>query len=92
MRNKQAAIGFIFITLLIDVIGLGIIIPVMPSLIMELTQLPESKAAPIGGWLLSTYAVVQFFFAPIIGGLSDRFGRRPVFSFFVVAAAILLNT
>ena len=78
MKNKQAAIGFIFITLLIDVIGLGIIIPVMPALIMDLTQLPESKAAPIGGWLLSTYAVVQFFFAPIIGGLSDRFGRRPV--------------
>lgn len=78
MRNKQAAIGFIFITLLIDVIGLGIIIPVIPALIMELTDLPESQAAPIGGWLLTTYAVVQFFCAPIIGGLSDRFGRRPV--------------
>lgn len=78
MRNKQAAIGFIFITLLIDVIGLGIIIPVIPKLIMDLTKLNESAAAPIGGWLLTTYAVVQFFCAPIIGGLSDRFGRRPV--------------
>ena len=78
MRNKQAAIGFIFITLLIDVIGLGIIIPVIPQLIMDLTNLGESEAAPIGGWLLTTYAVVQFFCAPIIGGLSDRFGRRPV--------------
>ena len=78
MRNKQAAIGFIFITLLIDVIGLGIIIPVIPALIMDLTGYNESAAAPIGGWLLTTYAVVQFFCAPIIGGLSDRFGRRPV--------------
>ncbi|MFZ9981063.1 MAG: TCR/Tet family MFS transporter [Cyclobacteriaceae bacterium] len=78
MINKQAAVGFIFITLLIDVIGLGIIIPVIPALIMDLTGYNESAAAPIGGWLLTTYAVVQFFCAPIIGGLSDRFGRRPV--------------
>jgi len=78
MGNKQAAVGFIFITLLIDVIGLGIIIPVIPALIMDLTGYNESAAAPIGGWLLTTYAVVQFFCAPIIGGLSDRFGRRPV--------------
>lgn len=78
MKNKQAAVGFIFITLLIDVIGLGIIIPVIPALVMDLTGYNESAAAPIGGWLLTTYAVVQFFCAPIIGGLSDRFGRRPV--------------
>lgn len=78
MKKNQAAIGFIFVTLLIDVIGLGIIIPVIPALIMELTGKAESEAAPIGGWLLTTYAVVQFFCAPIIGGISDRFGRRPV--------------
>ena len=78
MKGKQAAIGFIFITLLIDVIGLGIIIPVIPRLIMDLTKLSESEAAPVGGWLMSTYAIVQFFCAPVIGGLSDRFGRRPV--------------
>lgn len=79
MRNKQAAIGFIFLTLLIDVIGLGIIIPVIPQLIMNLTGLCEHEAAPVGGWLLATYAGVQFFCAPVIGGLSDRYGRRPVF-------------
>lgn len=78
MKGKQAAVGFIFITLLIDVIGLGIIIPVIPALIMEMTKLTESEAAPVGGWLMSTYAIVQFFCAPVIGGLSDRFGRRPV--------------
>lgn len=76
--TKQAAVGFIFITLLIDVTGLGIIIPVMPTLIKELTGSDNSQAASYGGWLLSAYAIMQFLFAPIIGGLSDRYGRRPV--------------
>ncbi|NBP67788.1 MAG: MFS transporter [Cytophagia bacterium] len=76
--TKQAAVGFIFITLLIDVTGLGIIIPVMPTLIKELTGSDNSQAASYGGWLLAAYAVMQFLFAPIMGGLSDRYGRRPV--------------
>lgn len=77
-ESKQAAVGFIFITLLIDVTGLGIIIPVMPSLIKELTGGTTSEAASYGGWLISAYAIMQFLFAPIIGGLSDKYGRRPV--------------
>ncbi len=76
--NRQAAVGFIFITLLIDVTGLGIIIPVMPKLIQELTGGTNSEAASYGGWLISAYAIMQFLFAPIMGGLSDRYGRRPV--------------
>ncbi|MDI9355627.1 MAG: TCR/Tet family MFS transporter [Chitinophagaceae bacterium] len=76
-KNK-AAIGFIFITLLIDVIGVGIIIPVFPKLIAELTHETNSSSARYGGWLFSSYAIMQFLFAPILGGLSDRFGRRPV--------------
>lgn len=76
--TKQAAVGFIFITLLIDVTGLGIIIPVMPKLIQELTGGTNSEAASYGGWLISAYAIMQFLFAPIMGGLSDRYGRRPV--------------
>ncbi len=76
--KKQAAIGFIFITLLIDVIGLGIIIPVMPSLIEELIHGSLSDAAKYSGWLMLSYSVMQFIFAPIIGGLSDKYGRRPV--------------
>lgn len=76
--KRTPAIGFIFITLLIDVTGLGIIIPVMPTLIQELTGGTVSEAASYGGWLISAYAIVQFFFAPIMGGLSDKYGRRPV--------------
>lgn len=78
MSQRQPAIKFIFITLLIDVTGFGIIIPVMPKLIQSLTGGTVSQAAEYGGWLISAYAIVQFLFAPIVGGLSDRFGRRPV--------------
>ena len=77
-NKKQAAVGFIFITMLLDVIGWGIIIPVIPALIEELIQGDISEAAKIGGWLTFSYAIVQFLFAPIIGNLSDKFGRRPI--------------
>lgn len=76
--NKKAAIGFIFITLLIDVMGWGLIIPVMPKLIAELKHISINEASAAGGWLLSAYAIAQFLFAPVIGNLSDRYGRRPV--------------
>jgi MFS transporter, DHA1 family, tetracycline resistance protein len=76
--NRNAAIGFIFVTLLIDVIGFGIIIPVMPKLIEELGHVNISEASKIGGWLLFAFAITQFCFAPLIGNLSDRYGRRPV--------------
>lgn len=78
MANKQPALVFIFITLLIDVIGLGIIIPVLPQLIQELTGGTLSEASQYGGWMLFAYSAMQFLCAPIMGGLSDRFGRRPV--------------
>lgn len=77
-KSRQAALGFIFVTLLIDTIGFGVIIPVMPSLIMELTHTSTSEASRSGGWLIVTFSVAQFLFAPILGGLSDRYGRRPV--------------
>jgi len=76
--GKQAALGFIFVTILIDTIGFGIIIPVLPNLIMELTHSTTSAAARIGGWLLFAFAIMQFLCAPILGGLSDRHGRRPI--------------
>ena len=76
--DRKAAIGFIFVTLLIDVMGWGLIIPVMPDLISQLKQIPVNEASPYGAWLLSAYAVTQFVFAPVIGNLSDKYGRRPV--------------
>ena len=76
--KRPAALAFIFVTILIDVIGLGIIIPVMPTLIEQLTGEGISQAAKYGGYLSFAYAAAQFFFAPVMGGLSDRFGRRPV--------------
>lgn len=76
--NRNAAIGFIFVTLLIDVIGFGIIIPVMPKLIESMAHVNVSDASRIGGWLLSAFAATQFCFSPLVGNLSDRFGRRPV--------------
>lgn len=77
-KNKKAALGFIFVTLLIDVTGVGIIIPILPELIIELTGVSVSDAAAIGGWLVFAFAIMQFLFAPILGGLSDQYGRRPV--------------
>ena len=80
-EKKNNALFFIFITLLIDVIGIGIIIPVVPALIEKLTGEGISVAATYGGWLTFAYAIFQFIFAPILGALSDRFGRRPVLLF-----------
>jgi DHA1 family tetracycline resistance protein-like MFS transporter len=76
--NKTAAISFIFITLLIDVTGIGLIIPVVPGLIKELIQGSVSDSSLYSGWLAFSYAVMQFIFAPLLGNLSDRYGRRPI--------------
>lgn len=78
MAQRKSALIFIFITLLIDIIGLGIIIPVMPNLIQELTGGSVSDASVYAGWMYFAYSVMQFICAPIMGGLSDQFGRRPV--------------
>ena len=80
MKNstKKAAIGFIFVTLLIDITGWGIILPVIPKLIKELIHGDISEAAQYGGWLGFAYAFTQFIFSPVVGNLSDRYGRRPI--------------
>jgi DHA1 family tetracycline resistance protein-like MFS transporter len=74
----QHALTFVLITILIDSIGLGIIIPVMPQLITQLSGGELSAGAKEGGWLAASYAITQFFFAPLMGSLSDRYGRRPI--------------
>ncbi|WP_026763349.1 TCR/Tet family MFS transporter [Sediminibacterium salmoneum] len=80
--NKKAAVGFIFITILIDVIGIGLIIPVVPKLIEELLHnVKTSEVAEYGGWLTFSYAIMQFLVSPVLGNLSDQYGRRPVLLF-----------
>jgi len=76
--SRKAAMGFIFVTLLIDVMGFGLIIPVMANLISSLKGIPFNRASIYGGYLLIAFAGTQFLFSPVIGNLSDRYGRRPV--------------
>lgn len=76
--NRKAAIGFIFVTFLIDVTGWGLVIPVFPTIIHELTGGNISSVTRWGGWLTTAYAIMQFLFAPVLGNLSDQYGRRPV--------------
>lgn len=71
-------LAFIMVTVLIDSIGFGIVIPVLPGLVVELSGRSIEGAAQISGWLMFGYAVMQFIFGPVMGALSDRFGRRPV--------------
>jgi MFS transporter, DHA1 family, tetracycline resistance protein len=86
-KSGKGALAFIFITLLVDSIGFGIILPVLPRLIMQLTGLGIDAAARYGGWLAAWYAAMQFFCAPVLGNLSDAFGRRPVLLFALGALA-----
>ena len=78
MQNQNVALSFIFTAILIDVIGLGIILPVLPSLIGEMTGGDVSMASVYGGWMMFFYAFFEFIFAPVMGGLSDQFGRKRV--------------
>lgn len=88
-NQKSAAIGFIFITLLIDITGWGIVIPVVPQLISELIHNDDlSVASQYGGWLSFVYASMQFVFASVLGGLSDKYGRRPIILFSLLGFSI----
>jgi len=77
-KPKKGALLFIYLTLLIDVIGLGIIYPVLPRMIQNLVGGDLSLSSQYGGWLMFLYSLMQFFFAPILGSFSDQYGRRPV--------------
>lgn len=76
--RQNLALSFILITVLIDAIGIGLIFPVMPDLMVEVTGRPLADAALWGGVLATAFAVMQFVCGPVVGNLSDRFGRRPV--------------
>ena len=75
-NSRKAGVGFIFVTLLIDVMGWGLIIPVMPRLIAQLKGISITEASSYGAWLIFAYSATQFIFAPMVGNLSDRYGRK----------------
>ena len=78
MTSSRAALTFVLLSVFIDSLGFGIIIPSLPGVIMKLTGEPVSTAADWSGYLMAVYALLQFFMAPVFGNLSDRFGRRPI--------------
>lgn len=78
MTARKPALGFIFVTLVLDILGIGIIIPILPKLVEQLAGGGITQASHIYGLLAALYSLMQFIFAPILGSLSDRFGRRPV--------------
>lgn len=78
MQNKPAAVRFILITVLLDMLGIGLIIPVLPKLVTSLYGGDLSEGSHVFGWFVASYALMQFLFAPTLGNLSDAYGRRPV--------------
>lgn len=77
-KSSRLALACILVTILLDMIGLGIIVPVLPELIEQLTGSGIAQSAVVGGYLVFVYALMQFTFSPVLGNLSDHFGRRPV--------------
>ncbi len=77
-QKPDRTLWFVAFICIVDMCGIGLIIPVLPSLIQGLTGASLDRAAELGGLLIFCYATMQFLFAPVIGGLSDRYGRRPV--------------
>ncbi len=78
LGGRQASVRFILVTLIIDALGFGLVVPIIPPLVLKLSGEGIASASLWVGALLSMFAVMQFVCAPILGGLSDRFGRRPV--------------
>jgi MFS transporter, DHA1 family, tetracycline resistance protein len=87
-KSIRRGLFLVFVILFLDVIGIAIIMPVLPAFLQELTGDDVSTAAIDGGWLLLIYSAMQFLFAPLIGNLSDRFGRRPILLISVLTFAI----
>ena len=88
MRFHHPAVPIVLAILLIDSIGFGIVLPVLPGLIVHLGHVTLPEATRIAGYMLVAYAGAQFFAGPVLGNLGDRFGRRPVLLFCAIAFAL----
>jgi len=75
---SRHAVTFVLITVFLDMVGFGLIMPVLPALIRDVGHMDLADAAYIGGWMFAAFSVAQFAFSPLMGNLSDRFGRRPL--------------
>ena len=88
MAARKPALGFIFVTLVLDILGIGLVVPILPKLIEEFQGHDAGRASATYGLLASVYALMQFVFAPLLGSLSDRFGRRPVILFSLLGSGL----
>ena len=75
---SRHAVTFVLITVFLDMVGFGLIMPVLPKLIEDVGHVGIDRAAIIGGWMFAAFSLAQFVFAPLMGNLADRFGRRPL--------------
>ncbi len=85
---RKPALGFVFVTLVLIVLGFGILIPVLPGLVTQFKGNNVAEGSHSYGWLLGVFALMQFISAPVLGALSDRFGRRRVLLIALAGTAI----
>ncbi len=85
---SRHAVTFVMITVLLDMVGFGLIIPVLPALIEEVGHVGLAQASVIGGWMFFAFSITQFMFSPLMGNLSDRFGRRPLLLLAIFGLAV----
>ena len=88
MPARKPALGFIFVTLVLDILGIGLVVPILPKLIEEFQGHDTGRASQMYGLLASVYALMQFVFAPMLGSLSDKYGRRPVILFSLLGSGL----
>lgn len=88
MQKRQAALPFILVTVLIDMLGIGLVIPVLPKLVTTMYGGNISEGSTVFGWFVASYALMQFVFSPVLGNLSDAYGRRPVILLSLLGAGL----
>lgn len=88
VTDRKPALRFVFFVVLIDLLGIGLLIPVGPKLVTQLSGGSEAEAAPLVGWLGATFSIMAFLCAPLLGALSDRVGRRPVLLFSMLGSGL----